>query len=165
MFTSSQVSEMTGVASSTLRKYVAQFRHRFGEATQTLRGRRFTEEDVALVKNIKNLFAHGLSINEVERRLGPVSKATEGVDDEGDDASDIHPMQEVLADQNEFIEQVEQIKRLYDEKLASFEIEIKQLRAAVHRSKEDYDRLSRKLDEMENTSIWKRFSGGAQPRK
>jgi len=69
MFTPAQVCEMTNVASSTLRKYVAQFHRHFSNDAQKQRGREFNQADLALVKKIKDLFSNGLSIAEINARL------------------------------------------------------------------------------------------------
>jgi DNA-binding transcriptional MerR regulator len=164
MFTPFQVSEMTNVAPSTLRKYVAQFRHRLSKGTQTRRGRRFTEADVIVIKKIKELFANGLSVNEIETRLNTlgVSALVDMSVQTSENDMNLTSIQDAIYPASEVIERLEQTQKRHEEQIASLEIEMKQLRAALHRAKEDYDRLSRRIDELGNSSIWTRLSGSRQ---
>ncbi len=162
MFKPSQVSQMTGVAPSTLRKYVAQFRSWFSQGTQTRYGRKFSEQDIALAKRIKDLFANGLSASEIDMRLSTP---------EGDEAAPdtLSMIPTVGADLSEALEaarealaaagRLESAAEKQNAQMESMALEIKQMRAAMHRAKEDHDRLAHRLDEIEKSSLWDRLSG------
>lgn len=162
MFKPSQVSQMTNVAPSTLRKYVAQFRTWFSEGTQTRYGRKFSEQDIALTKRIKELFANGLSAAEIDVRLS----TPDGDPSTADTLSMIPSIGAGLAEALETarlaLETVNHLVTTADKQNAQIEsisLELKQMRAALYRTKEEHDRLSHRLGEIEKSSLWDRLSG------
>lgn len=69
VFTSGQVSEMTNTPPSTLRRYVLQFNAQLSEEATRKRGRRFSERDVAVIAQVRELLLQGRSPEEVEDLL------------------------------------------------------------------------------------------------
>ena len=162
MFKPAQVSRMTNVAPSTLRKYIAQFRTWFSEGTQTRYGRKYSEQDIALAKRIKELFANGLSAIEIDLRLS----TPEGESDTPDTLRLIPTvgagLSEALETARQALETVNRLEKIAEKQntqIESMSLELKQMRAAQYRSKEEHDRLVHRLDEIEKSSLWDRLSG------
>ncbi len=162
MFTSSQVSQMTRVAPSTLRKYVAQFKHHLSPGTQPRRGRKFTERDIATIQQIKELFSKGLTTDDVDAQLSSPQD-----DPEVEDTLSIIPSigislnkaHDTSQQAMDAVEHLENLTQQNQRQIESILLELKQLKAAVYRSKEEQDRLSKRIQEIENSSLWQRLSG------
>jgi DNA-binding transcriptional MerR regulator len=162
MFKPAQVSRMTNVAPSTLRKYVAQFRTWFSEGTQSRFGRKFSEQDIALTKRIKDLFANGLSAAEIDLRLSTPDGGAETPDMLSMIPTVGAGLSEALETARLALETVNRLEKIAEKQNAQIEsmsLELKQIRAAQYRSKEDHDRLVHRLDEIEKSSLWGRLSG------
>lgn len=167
MFKPAQVSRMTNIAPSTLRKYVAQFRSWFSEGTQSRYGRKFSEQDIALARRIKELFANGLSATEIDMRLSAPEGETETPDTLKMIPTIGAGLSEALQTARQAFETISRLEKVVEKQNAQLEsmaLELKQMRAAQYRSKEEHDRLAHRFDEIEKSSLWDRLSGrGTRP--
>jgi DNA-binding transcriptional MerR regulator len=71
MFTPTQVSEMLSIPPSTLRRLASKFSDMLSR--QRSRHRRYSESDIALLKRIRDMTSHGMSLDEIRTALTIVS--------------------------------------------------------------------------------------------
>lgn len=64
-----EVSKMLGIPGSTLRRYVAEFGAHLSPNARKLRGRSFSEDDLAIVYKIRELASQGVSLDHIEPQL------------------------------------------------------------------------------------------------
>jgi DNA-binding transcriptional MerR regulator len=72
MYTPSQASEMLNIPSSTLRRYANQFSSHLSEHARRERGRRYTEQDIALLAKARELLSEGASPDKANELLALV---------------------------------------------------------------------------------------------
>ena len=65
MFTPSQVSEMLDIPGSSLRRLASQFSDRLSESANKRR-RTYTDEDIKVLKRVRELTGQGMSIEEIK---------------------------------------------------------------------------------------------------
>ncbi len=90
MFTPGQVSSMTDIPASTLRRYVKQFADQLSEIARKKRGRRFTERDIAVLARARELIQQGRSPEEAASVLRVVGME-EGEEEESPSALALVP--------------------------------------------------------------------------
>lgn len=74
MFTPTQASEMLQIPQSTLRRYANQFASQLSESANKARGRLYTEADIALLAQARELLNNGKSLKEAAQLLTIVSE-------------------------------------------------------------------------------------------
>lgn len=67
-----QVAKAAKISTSTLRRYINRYGRHFSPSATRPKGREFSQEDMALVLRIRELYLEGLSLNEIDARLGVV---------------------------------------------------------------------------------------------
>jgi len=161
-FTPSQASEITRLAPSTLRKYVTQFRKWLSEGARKQRGRHFSQQDVIILQRIKDLFSDGLRAHEIDLQLENLDLSSLTAQTLTELPGSSVTLDDVQADAHNALETVKQMEdalQHQQDQITSILLELKQIKAALFRAKEDQDRLTHRLEEAENTSLWNRLSG------
>lgn len=74
MFTPSQASSMLKIPSSTLRRYANQFKMHLSEHARRERGRRYTEQDIAILSRARELLNEGHSPDKANELLSLVAE-------------------------------------------------------------------------------------------
>lgn len=69
MYTPGDVSNLLGIPSATLRRYVAKFSDQLSESARLQRNRQFTETDVAILAKIRDLASHGSKLDAIMPQL------------------------------------------------------------------------------------------------
>lgn len=77
-----EVSKMLGIPGSTLRRYVAEFGAHLSPNARKLRGRSFSEDDLAIVYKIRELASQGVSLDHIEPQLAEALDHVARQDDE-----------------------------------------------------------------------------------
>jgi len=72
MYSPGDVTELTGIPSSTLRLYVKQFKKHLSADAKRKRRRRFTEADIAMLTQARALMAEGHKVADVRTALAAV---------------------------------------------------------------------------------------------
>jgi len=72
MYSPGDVTELTGIPSSTLRLYVKRFKKHLSAHAKRKRRRRFTEADIAILTQARALMADGRKVADVSKALADV---------------------------------------------------------------------------------------------
>ena len=72
MYSPGDVTELTGIPSSTLRLYVKQFKKHLSADAKRKRRRRFAEADIAMLTQARALMAEGYKVADVRTALANV---------------------------------------------------------------------------------------------
>lgn len=67
-----QTSKSAGISATTLRRYVNKFGHHLSHTARRGRGRRFTESDLYLISQIKQMYTEGRTDSEIDASLATV---------------------------------------------------------------------------------------------
>ena len=68
-FSPGEVSNLLDVPSSTLRRYVSHFGDYLSEDARRKRSRRFTEQDIQVIAQIRDLTGQGIRLEDIPQRL------------------------------------------------------------------------------------------------
>lgn len=81
MYTPTQVSEMLNIPPSSLRRLASEFQNML--SPQRSRHRRYSESDIALLKRVREMTGHGMSMEEIRQALSIVSETPEREEEAG----------------------------------------------------------------------------------
>lgn len=81
-YTPGQVTKMFGIPASTLRRYVAVFGDHLSDNARRLRNRTFTEADIEVIINIRDMASRGISLEKITPQLAGAVKDVKRAPDE-----------------------------------------------------------------------------------
>ena len=130
--TTAQIIALTGIPEVTIKRYIKRFPERFtDQAKRTTRGRRYTDEDLALLLLIRRLLSERTKPEDIKQRLEsehlPTLKYMTPLYNLGDMARISREADKRLKDMNQFAHQLRRTRKVYiDHTIALFDFVKKQ---------------------------------------
>lgn len=158
MYSPGEASQITGIPSSTLRRYVVEFGDHLSQSAKKQRGREFSDRDISILIEIRNLAQDGLTLDKIGEQL----TATVEHEPEGETEP---PAQTALVLINHIGQQLKsvsgQLSQIQtDQTEQRSEIEtLKEQVSEIDQLKEQISQLSAALEQERKKSFWDRLRG------